>query len=297
MLTAGLGPFPTEALRREAELWRAGLEPPAVAPPVETPTDLQASRSWRYLRIEVEAARKLGELQNAESRALAERREELVRSRLTELTNLGLPPDADEAQAAAKRAEIWAGIEAEMAAATQASQRRLLAKQQELAVEAAAAKAKVDRELEEEAARRQQRAESREAGILRGEMAEAVQALADQQGVQKRARQLTGLGPPAGIRESAVQAQEEVRGQYEATRRLQSERLRAGQAALMRGILADTRRAVMKVAFEDNLRLHLLPAGSPVGEDLTATVRERVRAIWAGEANLKGVPAQEKIHS
>jgi len=184
-----------------------------------------------------------------------------------------------------------------MAAEAQASQARVAAAQEKLAGESAAAKAKIDAEIAAEAAaRRRQAQDSPEAGRLREEMAEAVRDLTAQRGIGERTRQLAGIPPPGEVRESVAQAQGEVLGQYEATRRLQIERLRAGQAALMRAILADTRRAVMKVAFEDNLRLHLIPAGSPVGQNLTAQVHERVRAIWTGEARLGGVPAQENLH-
>jgi hypothetical protein len=301
LLSGGLGPFPEAALRGEAHNWRAGLETAVAVLPPGLPADLETSRQWRYLQIDAKRAHKLAALESAESARLATQREELVRSRLTELTNVGLdlslPAPQRREEADRKQAAIWAEIEAEMAAETTASKAEVAAEGKALAVEAAAEKAKIEAEILAEAeARRRQAQTSPALQDLREDMNKAVEGLVAQDGVGERTKQLAGIPPPAGMRESGAQAQAQVLAQYEATRRLQIERLRAGQAALMLAILADTRRAVLKVAFEDNLRLHLIPTASPVGANLTAEVGERVRAIWTGEPGLEAVGAQENAN-
>ena len=226
---------------------------------VGLPADLEASRRWRDLRAEADAARQLAVFEGQESVRLAGLRDKLVRARLTEITNAGL------------------GLTGAAARTDEGAKRQATA-----------------RELEGEAAGRRQ-AEREVPGLaeLRSAMTARMQEVVAQGGVGERTRQLAGVAPPAGFRQSGEEVRRQALAQYDQTRRLQIQRLSEARAALLRGILDDTRRGVMLVAFRDHLRLHLIPTGEPVGENLTAQVREKVRAVWAGEPGLMKVEAQE----
>jgi hypothetical protein len=300
LMSGELGMFPEGELRREYRAWVAGLKSPTVPATEGLPADLAASQQWRYMQVELATAQTLAEFRGRESQRLAQLRETLVRSRLTELTNAGIvtgvPPAQARETAAEQQAQIWQEIEEQTQAEQQESEHRIVAEKRRLETQARAQKAVIEREINQEAAARRRAAqEIPELAGLRAEMTGRMEEVVAAGGVGERARQVSGAAPPATVRSSAEQAREEAFAEYEATRQRQLERLAEGQAATLRAIMQDMRRVVMMIAFRDNLRLHVIPAASPVGRDLTGEVRAKVQAVWAGRADLMKGRAQENI--
>jgi hypothetical protein len=298
-LSGVLGDFPEAQLREQWQGWQAGLQTPAALEPPGLPADLEASRRWRYLQVEADQARSLAQVRAQESQRLAQFREQLVRSRLTELSNAGLDLSPEPATGPAannpQQAQIWKEIEDQVQAEQAKSQARIDAVQQTLAAEAEAKQAEIDRQIQAEAASRKQQAQDiPELGELRQDMSQALSDLVARDGMGPRTRQLAGVEFPSGARQSGEEAQRQSLAAFEQTRQLQLQRLLDGQGVLLSAIVADTRRAVAKVAFEQNLRVHLIPTGAPEGRDLTAQVGERVRALWSGQESLVDLSAQEQ---
>jgi hypothetical protein len=279
--------YPEDLFQRDWREWQTGLTMPA---PVETaalPPDLEAARTWRYRQIDLEQARKLMEARATESRRLAQFREKLVRDHLEELTNAGLDMSVPRAETRQKGPEaaqkIWDRIEAAVAQQqAESTQKRLPAIEARLAAESRQRKAQVDADIQAEA---QARRESEIPALVepRQGFEQHMEQFAGRPHEEGRQEQVAGMAPPAGDVRAAEQARAQARAEYEQARQRQLARLQQSQAELIRAILADVRLAAMRAAFEDNLRLDLVPPGSPRGADLTEKVRWRLELIWSGK--------------
>ena len=299
-----LGPpplaFPQDAFLRDWQTWQTGLVIPAPPETAGLPPDLEAARDWRYRQIDLEQARKLAEARATESRRLAQFRDKLVRDRLEELTNAGLdlkvPPAEAPQREEETRRRIWDEIEAAVAREqAESAEKRLPAVQAQLDAETARRKAEVDAEVQAEARARR---ESALPTLVepRQEMEQRVKRFANPPSTGGQPTQLPGMAPTATDLRAAEQARDQALAEYERTRQRQLQRLEESQAALIRSILADVRLAAMRAAFEDNLRLNLVPPGSPRGADLTDQVRRRVELIWSGRDLLSAGSVEETNH-
>lgn len=286
-----LGPapwaYPQTALRRDWLEWRQGLAAPVSTPDATLPADLQAARLWRYRQIELEQARRLLEAQSLESRRLAQFREQLVREHLDELTNAGLDLSVPPAEARQKGAEtverIWTHIEAMVARAeAESTQKRLPAVEAQLAEEARRRRAEVDAEIEAEAAARRERETPPLVEPQRG-FQQRLEKFVERSPEEPGPQQLAGTTPEAGDLVAAQQAYYRAQAEYHQARQRQLTRLENSQARLVRAILADLRLAALRTAYEKNLRLSLVPPGSPQGADLTELVRRRLQQIWSAK--------------
>ncbi len=292
--------FPQDVFQRDWQAWDAGL---VTATPLETaglPPDLEAARDWRYREIDLEQARKLAQVRADESRRLAELRENLVRERLEELTNAGLDfsglPAEARARGEEKRRQIWDQIEG-ATAREQAEylHKRLPALQARLAAETARRKAEVDTAIQAET---RVRHESAIPALLepRHEMEQRMQRFTGAVRGQEPPTSLPGMGPTAADLRAAEEARDQAFTAYREARERQLQRLQESQVQLVRAIIADVRLAAMRVAFGDNLRLTLVPPGSPQGADLTDQVRRRVDSIWLGRKLLPAGSVEETQH-
>ena len=231
-------------------------------------------------------AQRLAAIEAEESQRLAQLRQSLVQKSLNELTNLGLDlstPEAEvAAQVAAQRQAIWDRINGQLAQEQTASAARVALATEKLDAAAGVSRGQVEASLSEEAQRRV----GKLAPLLEQPRSEMRRRLEDLVGALRPggrpAQVLAGELEPGQIARAA-QERERALQQVRATRERQLGRLVESRAGLLRGILDDTRRAVTLVAFEDNLRLHLLPAGQAQGPDLTGQVAERLRQVWTGE--------------
>jgi hypothetical protein len=280
-----LGGYPYEAFHRDWMTWEAQLIGPPELEERGLPPDLEAEKRWRYRQIEWEEAQALAQVRAEEGRRLAAVREELVRERLVELTNAGLnvklPPGEARQKAEEIRRQIWAEIEQAVSRERQASEARIAAQAERLAGESRRLKSQVDAELEGEArARRENRLLGGEGP--REEMRRGVAGLYE----RLEANGAHDERPVAERGPTDLQEAEEARNRafaaYQQTRRRQLQRLEESRAQLVRAMLADLRLATMRVAFEHNLRLTLVPPGSPTSVDLTPQVRTYLKAIWSG---------------
>lgn len=291
------GVFPRDAFLRDWRTWQAGLLTPAPLETVGLPPDLEAAREWRYRQIELEQAAQMAQARAAESRVLARLRESLVRERMEELTNAGLDLSVPPAEAARREEEIhrriWDQIEATVAREqAQAEQKRLPAIQARLDAETARRKAEVDAQVQAEARLRQESVLP-ELVEPRQRMEARVARFADLPFGPEQPAQLGGLAPSVTDLATAERARDEALAHYQQTRLEQIQRLKRSQAALVRLILADVRLAAMRVAFQDNLRLSLVPPGSAFGANLTDRVSRRAQQIWSGRDRLFTGGAEE----
>ncbi len=292
--------YPQAALRRDWLEWRQGLTELVPTPGSALPADLQAARLWRYRQIELEQARQLLEAQSAESRRLAQFREQLVRDHLDELTNAGLDlsvPPAEARQRGAQTVQrIWSHIEAAVARAeAESTQKRLPAIQARLAEESRRRRAEVDAQIEAEAATRRE-GETPPLVEPQRKFEQRLQQFAEGSPRRPERGQLTAMSAPAGDLQAAEQAYARARAEYEQTRQRQLVRLEESRVQLVRAILADLRLAAMRFAYEDNLRLSLVPPGSPQGADLTEHVRKRLQQIWSGKDSRLAAQPEEREH-
>ena len=302
-LLAGPTPFdfPQNALESDWRDWEAGLV--TLVPPADgtLPADLETARRWRDQQIDLEEARQRTVAEADESQKLAEFREKLVREHLAELTNAGLnlatpaaqAPGAEAmgqqaqetAAAAAREAEtskrVWDQIEAAVAQEAAASQQRLAQREAQVKIETAQRQAQVAAEVQAEAKARQA-AEHPPTQAGRQEMEARMKEFAASPHQAGRPAPLAGAAPTGAEMRAAEQARAQALAAYEQTRQRQLQRLRESQAQLLRAILADVRLTAMRVAFEDNMRLDLVPPGEPRGRDLTDRVRRRLELIWTG---------------
>ncbi len=285
-----LGEFPYEAFHRDWVAWEAQLVGPPESEQRGLPPDLEAEKRWRYRQIELEEVQALAQVRAEESRRLAAIREELVRERLVELTNAGLsvqlPPGEARQKAEEIRRQIWTDIEEAVSRERQASEARLALQAERLARQSQRLKTQVDAELEEEA---QARRESRLLGVEgpREEMRRGVAGLLGHLGIDSGRLERSGAEPSPTDLQEAEQARNRAFAAYQEARRRQLRRLKESRAQLIRAMLADLRLATTRVAFEHNLRLTLVPPGSPTQVDLTSQVRRHLRTIWSGRTSLQ----------
>lgn len=280
-----LGGFPYAAFHRYWVAWEAQLVGPPEPQEAGLPPDLEAEKRWRYRQIELEEAQALAQVRAEESRRLAAVREELVRERLVELTNAGLnvrlPAGEARQKAEEIRGQIWAEIEEAVSRERQASEARVALQAQRLASQSRRLKAQVDAELEEEARARR---ESRLLGVEgpREEMRRGVAGLPGRPGVDSGRVERPGAEPDGTDLQEAEEARNRALAAYHEARRRQLQCLQECRVQLVRAMLADLRLATTRVAFEHNLRLTLVPPGSPTRVDLTSQVRRYLRTIWSG---------------
>ncbi|HEY3397486.1 MAG TPA: hypothetical protein VGM19_07510 [Armatimonadota bacterium] len=279
-----LGAYPRASLQADLADWEAGLTLPPAYQPGVLPADLEASRRWRYRLLDLDDARQLEALQATESRRLAAVRERLVRDRLADLANAGgdLTVPAAEAQQRAEqeRQAIWDEINKQLAQEQTASDAKIALAQEKLNADAVAARAAIDAEVKAEAATRQT---NRLPALTtsRQEMQQKLRGLASSLGPEARPAPLRGVAPLPGSLEQSSAARAATLAAVDQARRQELQRLRDSQAQLLRSLLADVRLAALRVAFEQNLRLTLVPSGEPTGPDLTDQVRTNLQQMWS----------------
>lgn len=282
------GDYPQQALREDWQAWESGLAAPETSEEGGLPEDLAASRDWRYQQIEADMANKLTRVRTEESRRQARLREQLVRGYLTELTNLGLgrPPAQDPEQPTRRRQEIWADIQGRLRQEQVQSEARVALAGEQFEADACAKKAQVDAEVQAEA---QARREIQMPALLgpQQEMQERVEELVGQSQAGGRQVEVLGAELPPGVQEESRQAREQILAEYEEARQRQLDRFIKSREKLLHDIWDDTRKAVLRVAFEQNLTIHLVPPGSARGRNLTTQVRRRVEEIWSAQAILE----------
>ena len=264
--------------------WRAG--PPAAEPEVldELTGDLRARLSWELDRINREINRKLREAGAQESQRVADVQIEAARRYQHEVASgaldWGLPADELSRQTEELRQRI---IEQPLSEETRASQERLRALSETLENQEQEAIAQVERGLREKA--RERRSYSTAAGRhLQTRLADRIEqfSAAVAQFAEPTVGELPGNSEPL----AAASQRQAASGEYQRAASAQVERLIARQSALTVAIEQATRRAARRVAWEQNLDLHLLPGDNPVGEDLTSVITEKLTAIWAREASV-----------
>jgi len=254
------------------------------------PGDLQAQLGWERSGIDREVLHQLREAAAQESQWLAYLQIEAMIRRQPEVTNqeidLSRPPAEASKKAERLRAEI---VEQAIGAEIEASRARLEELRQAL-----------------ESDRRQSLEEIRDKLQASAQQRQSYTAAASrklQQRLAKRIEQFTGTIEPldkpiAGPSPSgdslwqAGQQRQHATTEYDRAVSAQVQRLVARQTMLTVAIEQATRRAARRVAWEENLDLHLVPGDEKAGDDRTALIAEKLAAMWASP-----LPAAQEVNS
>jgi hypothetical protein len=293
-----VGDYPLGEVRESWEEWRDEAQSPQGTGLEDEPRDLVINRQWRFSQIEADTQARIDWAHAEASQRLALLEERLYRERQVELNNAGLAPAAGsemeperiipsnlprhvaEAEAEQARRRIKSEIEQLLAEAEEQEAAHLAQVEQEAHAEAARRRAEVVAELQAEW---ESRRETELPSLLapREEMEREGEEIIAQMPETLPARQLAGAELPEGASAAAAETRRKVLEALTAKQREQISRLRENQRSLLDAIHEDTVRAVARVAYDNNWRIHLLPGGEPQGADLTEQVRERLRESWS----------------
>ncbi|MGD9497208.1 MAG: hypothetical protein AB7Y46_12995 [Armatimonadota bacterium] len=271
---------PAEHLRVLDRQWQArypdlALEPGALG------RDLRARVDWEQRRARSVVSAHLARERAAESRRIAQMRAELVRQYQERITNLRIRAElGDQARAQRARSEleqVWAVIDAQVAAEEAAGQELLAQLEAELESEARGRIEAVRGRADELTASR--RAEMSSAGgelyaQMLAEMAAPWPAAPEGGEVAVQAEAPNArLIEAEGLREQAGGARDEAM-------REQRVRLLRAIGALRARLKSGTETAARVVAYRDGIRLRLVPGEPAGGENLTGSMAERLEAFW-----------------
>jgi len=254
------------------------------------PGDLEAQLSWERSGIDREVLRQLREAAAQESQWLAYLQIEAMIRRQPEVTDqeldLSRPPAEASEKAEQLRAEI---VEQAIGEEIEASRARLEELRQALESDSR-------QSLEEVRDKLQARAEQRHSYTttasrkLQQQLAERIKQFSGT--IEPVDKPIAGPSPSGDSLRQAGQQRQHAVEEYDRAVSAQVQRLVARQMMLTAVIEQVTRRAVWRIAWEENLDLHLIPGDDQAGDDLTALIAEKLAAIWASPK-----PAAQEVNS
>jgi len=243
------------------------------------PGDLEAQLSWESSGIDREVLRQLREAAAQESQWLAYLQIEAMIRRQPEVTDqeidLSRPPAEASEKAEQLRAEI---VEQAIGEEIEASRARLEELRQALESDSR-------QSLEEIRDKLQARAEQRHSYTtaagrkLQQQLAERIEQFAGT--IEPLDKPMAGPSPSGDSLRQAGQQRQHAAEEYDRAVSAQVQRLVARQTMLTAAIEQATRRAARRVAWEENLDLHLVPGDEKAGDDCTALIAEKLAAMWA----------------
>ena len=277
--------YPTRRLHERRGGWQHGLSTLELAPVGQLPRDLEARLAWRQQEIRRQTMEQLQLATGAESRRLAELRINRAKHYQTERANIGLDLDVTdtdiEEHVARRRRELDQQIQQELAEAAKAGQGRLRRLSEQLRQQEQQMGAEAHAELLGRAEQRQ--------SDLEQSVAELHQQL-QQQVAAVGEPQWRASSPDQKPQPAAQPLSPEMRGQafaqYRALCETQAARLVARKAALTAAIAQATALAARRVAWAENIDLHLRPEQSPQGSDVTELIRRKLSTMWTGHQPL-----------
>jgi len=243
------------------------------------PGDLQAQLSWEEGRIGREVLRQLQEAAAQESQWLAYLQIEAMMRRQGEVTgqelDLSVPPAEASNKAQQLRAEI---INQAIGEEIEKSRARLEELRQALETDRLRALKEFRDKLQTRAEQRQSygTAASRK---LQQQLTERIEQFTGT--IEPFDKPIAGPSPGRDILSQAGQQREHAAEEYNRAVSAQVQRLVARQTMLTAAIDQATRRAVRRIAWEENLDLHLVPGDERAGEDRTALIAKKLAAMWA----------------
>ncbi len=254
------------------------------------PGDLQARLGWERSRIDRDVLRQLQQAAAQESQWLAYLQIGAMIHRQPEVTDqeldLSVPPAEASKKAEQLRAEI---IEQAIGEEIEDSRARLKELRQALEIDRRQA-------LEEIRDKLQTRAEQRHSYTaaasrkLQQQLAERIEQFAGT--IEPFDKPIVGPLPSRSILRQVGHQHQHATAEYDRAVSAQVQRLVARQRALTAVIEQATRRVVRRIAWEENLDLHLVPGDEKAGDDRTALIAEKLAAIWASSQ-----PAAQEVNS
>ncbi len=272
--------YPTQGLEQWRRGWESGLGTAQPAPSGELPRDLAARLAWRQRQIHQQTQQQLRQAEAEESQRLAKLRAKVAEQFREERRNLGLDLSLSDSeaqqQAEERREEIWQQIEQQLSEEAKQGQARLERLRGELRQQEEEAMAAAHKEVVSRVAQRygpeQTSAESAQ------QLRQMVEGISEPSWLPPQAVPPVGAdGPAIG---TADGLRRQAQAEYEALCAQQVARLTASKATLTRAIAGATRRAARRVAWEENIDLHLLPAERRHGQDMTDMIGKRIRTMW-----------------
>ena len=254
------------------------------------PGDLEAQFSWESSGIDREVLRQLQEAAAQESQWLAYLQIEAMLRRQPEVTDQELDLSGPPAEASEKAEQLRAEIvEQAIGEEIEASRARLEELRQALESDRRQSLEEIRENLQARAEQRHSytAAASRE---LQQQLAERFEQFAGT--IEPLDEPIAGPSPSPEILRQAGQQREHAAEEYDRAVSVQVQRLVARQTALTAVIEQATQRAAQRIAWEENLDLHLLPGDEKAGDDLTALIAERLAAMWASPK-----PAAQEVNS
>ncbi len=270
--------------------WLAGEQWDLFGPLLGLPGDLQAQLSWESSRIDQEVLHQLQEAAAQESQWLAYLQIEAMMRRQPEVTDqeldLSRPPAEASEKAEQLRAEI---VEQAIGEEIEASRARLEELRQALESDRRQALEEIRDKLQARAEQRQSytAAASRK---LQQQLAERIEQFTGT--IEPLDKAIAGPSPSRSILRQVGHQHQHAAAEYDRAVSAQVQRLVARQRALTAVIEQATRRAVRRIAWEENLDLHLVPGDEKAGDDRTALIAEKLAAIWASPK-----PAAQEVNS
>jgi len=243
------------------------------------PGDLEAQLSWEEGRIGREVLHELQDAAAQESQWLAYLQIEAMIRRQPEVTDqeidLSRPPAEASNKAEQLRAEI---IEQAIGEELEASRARLEELRQALEADRRQSLEEIRNKLQARAEQRQSytAAASRK---LQQQLAERIEQFTGT--IEPLDKPMAGRLPGRDVLDQAGDQRQRASAEYDRAVSAQVQRLVARQRALTVVIEQATQRAAQRIAWEENLDLHLLPGDDKAGDDLTALIAEKLAAIWA----------------
>lgn len=273
--------YPTQRLAQWREGWWEGLPRVQGGPLGQLPRDLEARLAWRQQQIHQQTREQLRQAEAEGSQRLAKLRIKAAEQFQKERRNLGLDLSLSDAEAqqraTERRAEIWQQIEQQLAREAKRGQAKLQRLREKLKQQEDQAVAATRQEL---LSRDQQRYSQQEATVrsAQQQLRQMVEEIGEPDWLLPQP--VTQPGQSAPTPGTAGELRQQAFAEYEALRAQQIERLTAHKVALTATIAAATRQAAQRVAWEEDIDLHLLPDQSVHGVDVTDVIATRLNTMW-----------------
>jgi len=259
--------------------WLAGQQWDISGGVLGLPGDLQAQLRWQSSRIDREVLRQLQDAAAQESQWLAYLQIEAMLRRQGEVSNQEL--DLDEpAEVASEKADQLRHqiIEQAVAEELEAGEVRREELHQALEQNKRQALAEIRSKLQTQAEQRHSYGAAT-GHKLREQLIQRIEQFTGD--IASIDRPTVGPAPTAQQLQQAGQDRADAQKEYNQAVAAQIERLLARKMVLTVAIEQATRRAAQRIAWEENLDLHLLPGDDRAGDDITPLIAEKLTAIWA----------------
>jgi len=266
-------------LDRYRDKWLAGEQWGVFGELQGLPGDLQAQLSWEGSRIDREVLRQLQEAAAQESQWLAYLQIEAMMRRQSEVTDQELDLSQSAAEASEKAEQLRNEIIAQaVGAEIEASQARLEELHQALEADRHQSLEEIRDKLQAKAQQRQSYTAAAGHKLYK-QLTERIEQFAST--IEPLDEPIAGPSPSREVLDQAGQQRQHAADEYDRAVSAQIRRLVARQRTLTAAIEQATRRAVRRIAWENNLDLRLLPGDDKAGDDITALIAEKLAAMWA----------------